>query len=392
MIDLKTVLQEHPNCLSSKAAFRSILMDIYPNEKRMVNILTSMLECGAVQKIKSRSILNDNEFHVILGQLENEYGTAAIYASEGIKIWADAFSVSVQATSVQTTRSVIAPQPIVHAPIVETAVVEGAQSDYETIIENGCVTITKFIGFDVDKIIVPNSINGMCVKAIGKNAFAGCKGIKKIVISEGITEIRNGAFKECTSLKNVVISEGVAEIHGSAFENCASLENIILPSTLRIIGDASKLGGNVPPVLTSCTFANGKYCFSGNGTFESCRNLRKIRLPNGIQCIGPYAFANTGLTEINIPASVWEIERSAFHRCHQLSNVSLNEGLNTIGNYAFEDCDMLCSITIPKSVTTIGGDAFNRCHSDFTVFCYAGSYSLKFARNRGYQTQDAAKQ
>ena len=94
MIDLKTVLREHPGCLSSRASFRSILMDIYPDEKRMVNILTSMLECGAVQKIKNRSILNDSEFQAILGQLENEYGTAAIYASDGIKIWADAFGVS----------------------------------------------------------------------------------------------------------------------------------------------------------------------------------------------------------------------------------------------------------------------------------------------------------
>ena len=70
--------------------------------------------------------------------------------------------------------------------------------------ENVAITITKFIGFDEKEIVrVPNRIDGIAVKVIGENAFAKCTGIEKVVISEGITEIRNGVFSECTSLKNV---------------------------------------------------------------------------------------------------------------------------------------------------------------------------------------------
>lgn len=365
MIDLKTVLREHPGCLSSRASFRSILMDIYPDEKRMVNILTSMLECGAVQKIKNRSILNDSEFQAILGQLENEYGTAAIYASDGIKIWADAFGVSVQVTSVQTTRSVIAPQPIVHAPIMETAVVEGTQSDYETIIENGCVTITKFIGFDEDELVIPNIIDGVSVKVIGNGAFEGCKGVKKIIISEGIAKIHDNAFKNCTSLENIILPATLQEVGYGAFEHCEKLKEINLPNNIRAISE---------------------------GCFANCKALKKVLLPDNLETIRKDAFKFTGLIEINIPASVTEIECWAFYACNQLANVSLHEGLNSIGDDAFEYCEALHSITIPQSVTAIGGNAFNRVSSNFTVFCYAGSFGLKFARNRGYRTQNAAKQ
>ena len=365
MIDLKTVLREHPGCLSSRASFRSILMDIYPNEKRMVNILTSILECGAVQKIKSRSILNDNEFQAILGQLENEYGTAAIYASDGIKIWADAFSVSVQATNVQTTQSVIVPEPIVHAPIVETAVVEGAQSDYETIKENGCVTITKFIGFEEDELVIPNNIGGECIKVIGNGAFEGCKGVKKIIISEGITEIHGSAFKNCTSLENIIFPATLQEIGYGAFKGCEQLKEINLPNSVQVISDE---------------------CFS------RCRALKEVLLPDNLEAIGKDAFCFTGLTEINIPASVKELKGQAFFGCEHLAQIFLHEGLSSIGYGAFEYCNAMCSITIPKSVTAIGEDAFHGFHSDFTIFCYAGSFALEYARKHGFQTQNAAKQ
>lgn len=365
MIDLKTVLREHPGCLSSRASFRSILMDIYPNEKRMVNILTSMLECGIVQKIKNRKILNNNEVQAILGQLENEYGIASIYASNGIKIWADAFSVSVQATSVQTTRSVIAPQPIVHAPIVETAVVEGAQSDYETIIENGCVTITKFIGFEEDELVIPNNIDGVSVKVIGNGAFEGCKGVKKIIISEGITEIHGSAFKNCTSLEDIALPLTLQEIGREAFEGCEKLKEIDLPNNIQVISDE---------------------CFSG------CRALKKVLLPDNLETIGKDSFCFAGLTEINIPASVKELKSRAFFGCEHLAQIFLHEGLSSIGCDVFEYCYALRSITIPKSVTAIDEDAFYGFHSDFTIFCYASSFALEYARKHGFQTQNAAKQ
>lgn len=87
MIDLKNILQSNTGCLSSRASFKAVLMDKYPGEKRTVNILTIMYECEIVQKIKSKSMLGENDFQAILLQLENDYGIVAKYArKEGYQI------------------------------------------------------------------------------------------------------------------------------------------------------------------------------------------------------------------------------------------------------------------------------------------------------------------
>lgn len=131
MIDLKNILRLHPNCLSSRASFKSVLMDSYPDEKRTVNILTIMFECGIVQKIKCKSVLGENDFQALLLQLENDYGIISKYSGESIRIWADALGVVVQVTSEQTSTQV-AHEPIVHKPIADSVVIEGCKSDYET--------------------------------------------------------------------------------------------------------------------------------------------------------------------------------------------------------------------------------------------------------------------
>ncbi|MBP3251492.1 MAG: leucine-rich repeat domain-containing protein [Prevotella sp.] len=59
--------------------------------------------------------------------------------------------------------------------------------------------------------------------------------------------------------------------------------------------------------------------YVGGGWFNGCRNLGSISLPSTIKRIGHDALANTGLREIEIPASVTEIEQDAF-----LGSTSLN--------------------------------------------------------------------
>lgn len=71
------------------------------------------------------------------------------------------------------------------------------------------------------------------------------------------------------------------------------------------------------------------------------------------------------VTEIVIPASVTEIEGSAFQGCTQLESVTFAEGseLSSIGTYAFDYCPSLEEIVIPASVTSIGKKGFSGCRS-----------------------------
>lgn len=424
MIDLKTILKQHPNCLNSRASFKSVLMDKYPDEKRMVNILTIMFECGIVQKIRSKASLNDNDMQALLMQLESDYGISPKYAYDAVIAWTTAFDVTIQLTAKQP---IVTPkhESIVHAPIFDSVIVEGSKSDYETEkLKSGELVIKKFIGFDEKEIVVPNSIDGISVKIIGENAFAKCTGIEKVIIPEGITTIENGAFSGCESLKTV-----------------------LLPTTLRRLGNKPKMSQpayswQIPTKLshdgvfqgTSITSINlpVRLTFLGEKAFQYCKNLAHIDLPNGIKVIPEscfsgcsalktivlpdnlstiktYAFYRAGLEQINIPPSCIEIERDAFYECEHLSQILLHEGLVKIGDSAFENCKGLCTITIPNSVKEIGKQVFDitgwyqpydrrrkgwvtrEKSKDLVISCYAGSYGLEYARKEGYQIKNAAK-
>lgn len=424
MIDLKSILKQHPNCLNSRAAFRSVLMDTYPDEKRTVNILTIMLECGMVQRIKSKAVLEDNDFQALQIQLENEYGIIPRYSEDSIKIWAEALGVVVQVTNRQTVSPVIR-EPIVHKPIVEAVVIEGCTSDYETeILKSGSLRITKFIGFDEKEITIPNQLDGKAITVVGENAFAKCKGIEKVIIPEGITTVENGAFSDCESLKTILLPttlrwlgntpktkpspyswESPTELPYNGVFQGTSISAIDLPTELNFLG--KKAFQNCKS-LTHIDLPNGikiipESCFSG------CTALKKIVLPDNLSTIQTYAFYSTGLEQVDIPPSCVEIEREAFSKCKKLSQILLHEGLAKIGESAFENCKGLCAITIPNSVTAIGKQVFDitgwyqpydrrrngwstrNKNDNLVISCYAGSYGLEYARKEGYQIKNAAK-
>ena len=152
-----------------------------------------------------------------------------------------------------------------------------------------------------------------------------------------------------------------------------STGNIIIPS---------ELGGK--PVT-----AIGEKAFFQNKTITS------VKIPEGVTSIGNSAFAQTNLTEVEIPKSVKNIERYAFNCCYNLEEVTIPGGVQRTGNYAFAYCTRLkqviisdgveiigtsafygCSslteVTIPKSVTSIEYEAFTDCDALKTVY-YGGS-------------------
>ena len=95
----------------------------------------------------------------------------------------------------------------------------------------------------------------------------------------------------------------------------------------------------------------------GDYAFSSCSDLSQVTLNEGLEKIGDSAFYLTKITSINIPGSIKEIGKSAFSLCSDLSQVTLNEGLEKIGDSAFKDTK-ITSITIPSSVKEIGNNAF----------------------------------
>ena len=100
-------------------------------------------------------------------------------------------------------------------------------------------------------------------------------------------------------------------------------------------------------------------------SFKNCTSLFEIILPNGITNVPEYAFSNTNLSFISIPAGCYSIGAYAFYNCKNLRKVMIGDGLEEIGNYAFSPninntswVSQSLEINIPNTVTKIGYCAF----------------------------------
>ncbi len=104
---------------------------------------------------------------------------------------------------------------------------------YDYTINDGEVTITKYISTEKDAVI-PDVIGGYPVTKIGDSAFESCTELKSVSLPDGLTQIGDRAFYNCTSLTEVNIPDTVTEIGDSAFDCCDSLNRITIPENTKL--------------------------------------------------------------------------------------------------------------------------------------------------------------
>lgn len=376
MIDLKSILKQHPNCLSSRASFKSILMDKYPAEKRMVNILTILFECGVAHRIKEKKNIDSNEMLGLVAQVENEYGISGQYSQEAILIWAAAFGVT--ASAIKTQAPIAAPKeqakPVEQKPVVY---VQGDVDDYEVVQKADGYYITHFNGFEEDEMTIPSMIDGKTITGIAQDAFKGCVAVKRITISEGIEIIENCAFKECQALEEITFPDTLRRIGSKsteygvgAFFN-TNLKTVILPQSVEFLGPYS---------------------------FGFCSNLRKVELSDKITVIHESTFSYCrSLSDIKLPSGLLRIEANAFDNCKTLKVVQIPLGTQFIGRKSF-DGTTLAEIYIPPTVTKIGEESarsiladgvFGYSSRSLTIYCAAGSTAMEYARKNNIKCAKA---
>ena len=85
-----------------------------------------------------------------------------------------------------------------------------------------------------------------------------------------------------------------------------------------------------------------------------------ITFSGELTTIGDYAFRNTSITEVTIPASVTSIETWAFSDCEDLTSLTFADGsqLETIGESAFSGTALSGTLNLPASLISIGEAAF----------------------------------
>ncbi|MDR1564297.1 MAG: leucine-rich repeat domain-containing protein [Oscillospiraceae bacterium] len=108
---------------------------------------------------------------------------------------------------------VAAPLPVIAAPPPPTFVIKDA-------------VLVKYNGKG-GEVEIPEE-----VQAIGKAAFASCKGLKRVITHRGLRSIGASAFLWCSALNSVTLCEGLESIGESVFSHTA-IRTVHIPASVK---------------------------------------------------------------------------------------------------------------------------------------------------------------
>ncbi len=170
------------------------------------------------------------------------------------------------------------------------------------------------------------------LKLIGKEAFYGCRQVKKIILNKNLERIGEGAFADCRNVEEIHWGEAIRKIGDGAFYNNNHLREIRLPEALDSLAP----------------FA-----------FYACDSLRKVICNDKLSYIGERTFANCfAMKDLSLSKSLKFIGKRAFLNCAGISSVTLHEKIEVVDNEAFSRCSKLSSVKIKASNTSIEAKTF----------------------------------
>ena len=212
---------------------------------------------------------------------------------------------------------------------------------------------------------------------------------------DGVTEIQYGAFYDMDMLKKITISNDVTNITSCAFYGCKSLEEIILPFVGEREVDSDYtyftnlfgyvFGGcdlnieqrydvntydtrtnSIPSSLKKVTINNQYIPY---GAFYNCKNIKSITLGDRFDSFGTNAFYGlNSLEELVIDEN--NSKYDSRDNCNAIIETETNtlvfgtknsiivDSITSIGDYAFANNEIKDSIKLGKNIESIGANAF----------------------------------
>ena len=178
------------------------------------------------------------------------------------------------------------------------------------------------------------------VESIGSYAFSDCRGLTSVKIPDSVTSIKNGAFSGCAGLISIRLSDNISLIDNYTFSGCSSLKNVIIPNSVTWIGsfafeNCSRLKSiSIPFSVTNI----------GNKAFSNCSNLRKVTTSDQFVSISkqPYYnqrnfidFFGEDIEEVIILSGSKTIDGSPFRSCRNLKRIVIPDSVTYIDSAAF---------------------------------------------------------
>lgn len=282
--------------------------------------------------------------------------------------------------------------------------------------------------------------SGSRLDSIGERAFSFCTSLEGITLPSSLRSIGYYSFQNCTGLKNIVLPDNMNVIGERAFYNCESLISINIPEAITTIGYLALVGCNA---LESINVSpnNRQYSSVDGVLFNKSKDTLikypvnkgtpvRYSVPTSVITIAAAAFEdNSHIQGVFIPRFVYSIGDQAFHRCSNLTSISVEESspffisdentgalyardrgtlvlvppnfstemfsvpsdVREIADYSFFGCDRIKTVRIEKSVTQINGNALGfyssngevRKYEDFTIYCFMDSAAQRYAVEKG---------
>lgn len=274
-------------------------------------------------------------------------------------------------------------------------------------------------------LVIPESINGKNITAIGDSAFEGETNIARVVVGNNVETIGNNAFKESYGLLSVTLSQSVTTIGDSAFSSCLKLTEVINKSSLEIVKGSRDYGGVasmassvetkgdsrikfiedyaffeyvlhgyygtatelvLPESYKDEEYTISAYAFYKNKkitsvntggakniyymAFSDCQNLENVVVGECLRAVWPAAFSNCEKLEFNSfgDAKYLGSLNNPYHvlietDSKNITNFTINQNCKVIANQAFKNCEKVCELILPDSVEVIGEDSFTGCRN-----------------------------
>jgi putative cell wall-binding protein len=196
------------------------------------------------------------------------------------------------------------------------------------------------------------------------------KDVKTINVGEGITALHNYVFYGCTTATTISLPTTLTEIGRSTFQDCKAVKDLDFSKTHLVTTSYYPFDGcealesvELPEGITSLAY----------GFYNNTASLKTVNWPSTLTELGGGMFWQSGITEMEIPATITKMDRDTFEQCPNLTTVKIDAQVSVMGSVdkqgnitsdaTFSDCPKLKSVTLPSTLTAIGPSCFYNCPS-----------------------------
>jgi len=207
-------------------------------------------------------------------------------------------------------------------------------------------------------------------RVVADQAYYRSTALNNVTLPAGITEIGQFSFAR-SSVTAVSIPENVVKIGYGAFYHCDYLEEVTLPNTVQVVEPkAFVYTGWVDSFMSGTDGTTDDFLISG-GVLVAYRGVNKeVVIPEGVRVIAGEVFRNHNeITDVSFPEGLITIGEGAFEGCQNLERVKLSETVENIKDRAFFGTALTkAKVVLPMSVRCLGLQAFGDAEVKYKGF------------------------